>query len=147
MSQFDWPITKVNWNIHASQHRRFSGKIDASPLGPALFVRRGGLWAKHMGLKWGAIAHTLAQHIENLWNILGTWKEHVGNKWRMNKNSFPPAPSPKLKRKKIKAFSVHAEPSHWLHEISMFQNCSSSFLTRAITPPIINWGYLFIHVH
>jgi hypothetical protein len=23
---------------------------------------------------------------------------------------------------------VHAEPSHWLHEISMFRNCSSPFL-------------------
>jgi hypothetical protein len=25
---------------------------------------------------------------------------------------------------------VHAEPSHWLHEISMFQNRSSSFFAR-----------------
>jgi hypothetical protein len=52
------------------------------------------------------------------------------------------APNPKLKRKKIKALWVHAEPSHWLHEISMFQNCSSPLLAWANTP-IINWGYLF----
>jgi len=29
-------------------------------------VRRGGLWAKHMGLKQGAIGNTLGEHIENL---------------------------------------------------------------------------------
>jgi hypothetical protein len=51
-------------------------------------------------------------------------------------------PNPKLKRKKIKALWVHAEPYHWLHEISMFQNCSSPLLAWANTP-IINWGYLF----
>jgi hypothetical protein len=39
---------------------------------------------------------------------------------------------------------VHAEPSHWLHEISVFQNCLSPFLASANTP-IINWGYLFIY--
>jgi len=32
-------------------------------------VRRGGLWAKHMGLKPGAIRNTLGEHIGN---ILGT---------------------------------------------------------------------------
>jgi hypothetical protein len=39
---------------------------------------------------------------------------------------------------------VHAEPSHWLHEISMFQNCSSPFLAGANNTPITNWGYLFL---
>ncbi len=39
---------------------------------------------------------------------------------------------------------MHAEPSHWLHEISVFQNCLSPFLASANTP-IINWGYLFIY--
>jgi len=33
-------------------------------------VRRGGLWAKHMGLKQGAIGNTLGEHIENL---MGTY--------------------------------------------------------------------------
>jgi hypothetical protein len=52
-------------------------------------VRGDELWAKHMGLKWGAIGNTLggtpwepSEHIENL---LGTWKEHVGNKGKMKK--------------------------------------------------------------
>jgi len=35
-------------------------------------VRRGGLWAKHMGLKPDAIGNTLGEHIENLRNILRT---------------------------------------------------------------------------
>jgi hypothetical protein len=47
-------------------------------------------------------------------NPLGTWREHIGNKRKMKK--IPPAPHlPKLQREKH--FRVHAEPSHWLHEI------------------------------
>jgi len=38
---------------------------------------------------------------------------------------------------------MHAKPSHWLHEIFIFQNCSSPFLAYVNTP-IVNWGYLFI---
>jgi len=34
--------------------------------------RRGGLWAKHMGLKRAAIGNTLGEHIESLRDILGT---------------------------------------------------------------------------
>jgi len=32
-------------------------------------VRRGGLWAKHMGLKQGAIGNTLGEHIGNMIGI------------------------------------------------------------------------------
>ncbi len=42
-------------------------------------VRRGGLWAKHMGLKQGAIGNTFAEHIKNLGNILGIH-------WELEKN-------------------------------------------------------------
>jgi hypothetical protein len=38
----------------------------ASPFGPRIYVRRGGLWAKHMGLKQGAIGNTHGEHIANL---------------------------------------------------------------------------------
>ncbi len=34
----------------------------------------------YMGLKPGAIGNTLGEHIGNLRNIWGIWKEHVGNK-------------------------------------------------------------------
>jgi hypothetical protein len=42
------------------------------PFGPAMYVRRGGLWAKHTGLKRGVIGTTLGEHIGNLGNPLGT---------------------------------------------------------------------------
>jgi len=35
-------------------------------------VKRGGFWAKYMGLILGAIGNTLGEHIENLENNLGT---------------------------------------------------------------------------
>jgi len=35
-------------------------------------VKRGGLWAKHMGLKQGVIGNTLGEHIGNLEKILET---------------------------------------------------------------------------
>ncbi len=61
----------------------------AFPIGPCMYVRGGGLWAKHMGSKWGANVNTLGgtpwepkEHIENL---LGTWKEHVENKGKMKR--------------------------------------------------------------
>jgi hypothetical protein len=36
-------------------------------------VRRGGFWAKHMGLKSDAIGNILGGHIENLGNNLEKW--------------------------------------------------------------------------
>jgi hypothetical protein len=52
--------------MEGSQNRRFYGKLKCLPLWP---VRRGGLWAKHMGLQPGAIGNTLGEHIGNM---LGT---------------------------------------------------------------------------
>jgi len=42
-------------------------------------VRRGGLWAKHIGLKRGAIGNSLGEHIGNLRNVVGTHWELDGN--------------------------------------------------------------------
>jgi hypothetical protein len=39
----------------------------ACPFGPSKQVRRGGLWAKHLGLKRGAIGNTLGEHIGTFW--------------------------------------------------------------------------------
>jgi hypothetical protein len=80
------------------------------------------------------IGNTLEEHIGNL---MGTHWELEGNKGKMKKIS--PPPPHQHEREKIKALSVHAEPSHWQHEISMFQNCSSPFLAWANTL-IINRG-------
>jgi hypothetical protein len=40
------------------QNRRFYGKMESA--------QRGGLWAKHIGVKQGAIGNTLGEHIGNL---------------------------------------------------------------------------------
>jgi len=42
------------------------------PLTHLYRISRGGLWAKQMGSKQGAIGNTLGKHIKNLGNILGT---------------------------------------------------------------------------
>jgi hypothetical protein len=78
MSQFDWPITKkVKIEIMESPPK---GKIlwkdgVLLPLAQSLWVRRGGLWAKHMGLKRGAIGNTFGEHIGNL----EKYRERIGN--------------------------------------------------------------------
>jgi hypothetical protein len=50
----------------------FIERQSTSSFGPPIYVRRGGLWAKHMGLKQGAIGNILGEHIGNLGNILRT---------------------------------------------------------------------------
>jgi len=40
-------------------------------------VRRGGIWANHMGL--GANGNTLGEHIGNIGNLMGTHWELEGN--------------------------------------------------------------------
>jgi hypothetical protein len=61
----------------------------------------------------------------------------------MKKKSSPH--HPKLKRKKLEALWVHAEPSHWQHEISISKTVCHHFWPWLI-PPIINWGFLFLVV-
>jgi hypothetical protein len=83
------PLPKKSWNYGGSPKIEDSMESwSASPFGPPIYVRRGWLWAKHIGLNQGAIG-----------NPLGTWSEHVGNKGKMKK--IPPTlPSdPKLKWK------------------------------------------------
>ncbi len=52
---------------------------------PTYISEKGRTLGKKKGIKWGAIGNTLGEH---LGNILGTWKEHVGNKGKMK----PPPP-------------------------------------------------------
>jgi len=60
--------------IEAPQNKRFYGKLECLLLWLTYVgeKRRGGLWAKHMGLKRSAIGNTLGEHIGNLRNMLGT---------------------------------------------------------------------------
>ncbi len=65
-------------------------------------------------------------HLEHFGN-LGTWWEYIGNKEKKKKNSLSPPPTQK-ERKKLDQSWVHAEASHWLHEISVFKTvCLSIF--------------------
>jgi hypothetical protein len=142
MSQFDWPIPKIKLKLwRLPQNRRFYGKMECLPPWPTYMERRGGLWAKHLAIKWGAIGNTLGEHIGNLGNILGTWWQPIGNlkgTWweqRKNEKKSSPHPHPKLKRKKIKALWVHTKPSHWLHEISIPKRVHHHFQHGLIIPP------------
>jgi hypothetical protein len=66
-------MLKVSWlpKIEDSMER-----CNASPFGTSIYVRREGLWAKHMGFKGGAIGSTFEESIENL---MGTHWELEGN--------------------------------------------------------------------
>ncbi len=129
MSQFDSPITEKKFKLWRLPKIEDSmERWSASPFGPATKVRSGGLWAKHMGLKWGAIGNTFGEHIGNLGNMLGT-----KGKW---KKSSPSSPHPKLKRKIIKELWVHVEPTHWLHEISISITVIHHFWPGLIIPPL-----------
>jgi hypothetical protein len=64
-------IKKVE-TVEAPQIEDSMERWSVSPFGPPIWVRRGGLWAKHKGLKQGTIGNTLGKHIGNLKNILRT---------------------------------------------------------------------------
>jgi hypothetical protein len=77
---------------------------------------------------------------------MGTHWELEGNTLEQRKKrKKPPSPKPKTQKKKIKALGVHAEPSHWLHEISISKTVHHHFWPGLI-PPIINRGYLFYFI-
>jgi hypothetical protein len=61
---------------------------------------------------------------------MGIHWELEENKGKMKKNAS--LPSLQHKRKKIKALSVHAEPSHWLHEISISKTIRHHFWSGLI---------------
>jgi hypothetical protein len=55
------------------EHVKNKGKKKkSSPFGPPIYVKKGGLWAKHVGLKQGVIGNTFGEHIENMGKLLGT---------------------------------------------------------------------------
>ncbi len=91
MSQFDLPmVKKKSWiyggypNIEDTTEKK---KITPLFNWPTIWVRRGGHWAKHMGLKGSAIGNTLG----NTLNLIGTHWE-LGDKGKMKK--FLPSPTP-----------------------------------------------------
>jgi hypothetical protein len=57
--------------MEAPQNRIFYGKLKCVPLWPTYIGEKGRIWAKHMGLKRGAIENTLGEHVGNIGNTLG----------------------------------------------------------------------------
>jgi hypothetical protein len=94
ISQFNWSIAKIKIKIEtmeAPQNRRFYGKMECHPLWPTyIYLRRGGLWAKHKGVKvrcywehpWGTHWEP-KEHIENLMGI--HWELEWGRCWEQRK--------------------------------------------------------------
>jgi hypothetical protein len=61
-----------------------------------------------LGKTYGINVRCYSEHLGgNIGNLMGTWREHVGNKGKMKKPSSP-LPNSKLKRKKIMVLWVHA---------------------------------------
>jgi hypothetical protein len=63
--------------MEAPQNRRFYGKMEVPLSLWAIYIlRRGGLWAKHMGLKRAVIGNTIGNFMRSHWelerNMLGT---------------------------------------------------------------------------
>jgi hypothetical protein len=131
MTQFDWSVAKKSWNLG-----KFYGKMECCTLWPMYIGEKGRTLGKTYGMKarcywehsWGT-HWELREHTENL---MRTWCKHVGNKGKMKK-ILSPSPT-KLKRKIIKALRVHAEASHWLHEISIPKTVYHHFWPGLIPP-------------
>ncbi len=120
-----------------------------------LIVLYGGSNVHIMSPKWWRFVVPLAAPIwcfKTWWEpilgtreALGTWSEPHGKmmgtrgkKTKKKSLSLPLPPShhpPQEKKKKVDYSWVHAESSHWLHEISLFfQNCSSPFFLPRLIP-------------
>ncbi len=72
---------------------------------------------------------------------LGTW-EHIGNKWKKQKNLYTPL----QKEKTLDCSWVHAEPPHWLHEISASRTVGHHLLRRLMAGAEF-WGHSLVFQH
>jgi len=70
-------------------------------------VRRGGLWAKRMGLKRGVIENNLGNTLGTLWELDGNIE---GTCWKQRKNEIPP-PTQNLKEKKSRHLECMLQPT------------------------------------
>jgi hypothetical protein len=108
--------------MEVPQNKRFYGNMECLPLWPTYIGEKGRTLGKTYGIKGRS-------YWEHPW---GTHWELEGNKGKMKKKPSPT--HPKLKRKNIKALRVHAEPSHWLHEIFISKTVCHHFWPGLIPP-------------
>jgi hypothetical protein len=79
-------------------HNFSSGLIPLPKNTPVIWVKSGGFWAKHMGLKSGVIGNTLREHIANLETTWEHGKNTSATPKRKKKTSPLLSPEPKFKR-------------------------------------------------
>jgi len=115
------PWQKKLETMEAPQNRRLYGKMECLVPTPLVHLYRWEGEDFRQNIYWIEVRCYWEHHWGTYWelerNMLGTkekWKEIL------------PSPHPKLKSK-IKALWVHAEPSHWLHEIFIFKTVHHHF--------------------
>ncbi len=97
-----WLATSQNnvETMKAPQNRSFYEKMKCLPPLAHLYRWEGeevGLWAKHMGLKQGAIGNT---HEEHIGNLMGSCWEQKEKGKKSSSSRHPPPPPKNLKEKK-----------------------------------------------
>jgi hypothetical protein len=100
--------------MEAPRNRRFYEKMQC------LF-----LWPTYIGEKGRTLDKTYGIKVRCYWDHpWGTHREHIGNlmgtHWELERNML--------------GTKENAEPSHWLHEISISKTCLSPFSTWTNTP-------------
>jgi hypothetical protein len=105
------------------------------------------LWAKPYGIKlrcyWEYLGEHILEQLVNLgifWEIdenpMGTGGNTLRTREKNKKIILPPT---SLKeKKKLDCSRVHAEPSHWLHDISVSKTVPHHF-SNGLTPLVKNW--------
>jgi hypothetical protein len=134
MSQFD--CNKRLKLMEALQYRRFYVKMECLLLWPTYIGEKGRTLGKTYGIK-----------------VRCYWEHPWGAHWKPDGNTLGPRrdtcwehPTQNPKEKKNKALWVHAEPSHWLHEISISKTICHHFLPGLIPPLEIGGTYIYTYV-
>ncbi len=128
------PSQKKVETVKAPQNKRLYGKMECLPLWPNYIGEKGRTLGKTYRTKvkcyW---EHPWETHWELIENLKGTYWEQRKNE---KKSSSPRPQIQNLKGKKIKALQGHAEPSHWLHEISISKTVHHHFRPGLIPPQL-----------
>jgi len=116
-------------SMEAPQNRWFYGKMECHPLWPTYIGEKGRTFGKTYGIE----VSCYWEHLWNLWNMLRTWWEHIGNKLKKKKDP----PPQDLREKNQGTLSAC-----WAFPLAAWNFLFPKlFVTNN---PVINWWYLFI---
>ncbi len=107
MSSFYWPIAKKKfqlWSLLELQHS-IPSKMESLSFGLVIYVKRGRLWPKYMGLKWILIGNTFWEHVANLMGTRWEFQNNIEGICSEQKERWKEilSPTPKFKRNKNRA--------------------------------------------